>query len=92
MADDWSIEALATQMATPTAGIGTTSTSACGSELWRYGMEQQQIALGTENLEADTEEEREARRMRIDIMVVRESVAGASRPRRRAWRRHSGGI
>lgn len=59
IADDSSIEPLATQRVTPDAktdtdvGDGRTRTIAGGSEFWREGVGQQQAVLGTGNPEAD---------------------------------------
>ena len=51
--DDWSLERLATLRSTPILVNGATSACARGIEFWRYGIEQQQGALGTGNPQAD---------------------------------------
>jgi hypothetical protein len=53
-----------------------TGTSAKGSEFWRYGVDQQQAALGTVNPEADAGVWRE--NCRQQIMAVLGSTADAS--------------
>jgi hypothetical protein len=55
--------------------IGATSASATSSEIERYGIEQQQTALGMGNPEADTIEKWESRRM---IITVEPESAGCA--------------
>ena len=76
MADEWSTERSATQRSTPSAVIRATSTSVRGSEIDRYGVKQQQGALGMGDPEADTSEKWENSQM--IIMAELGSAGGAS--------------
>jgi hypothetical protein len=54
MTDDWGIEPSALHRSTRAAMIGAPITCSRGDEIWSYGVEQQQSALGTRIPEADS--------------------------------------